>query len=966
MSVFSLSVAAFIPGQGLSLAGNVLNVNTAGSLTVSSAIAANSLQLVNDATAPGTSYYYGTDSGGSKGWFAISSTEVSSIIGTAGQVLANGTSVTPQTGAVTLTLASALTGINSITSTAGQPLVLATGTTGTALTIASATNAATFAGNLISMAGGSSWTDNGSGQLTIAGGSTNLATTINSPGSSGQVALGIAGTAQFKVSGSVSAIQIPNWNLVSAVSTDQSGANTGSIQTAGGIYVAKSALFGGNITNSGASGGNYGFFSTNSTNSGYTVTVFTNDSGNTAKYGIGGTATGDNLQNYAIVASSASAAGVRILTGGSNIAATWVGVNLTLAGNLTLGASTSSITGAAGNMTIVAGTGNSRQLILQSTTSGGTATTALTLDASQNVLAPNYFVTTSAANAGGFFFNSGLTDGWQLSATHSVTLYTNNGATLTLSGAASATLTGGAGNMTIAAGTGASRTLALQSTTSGSTATTFLTGNADQSVTFAGALNGITSINSTSNFQSGGASYATGSAFNWYANSGTFSGGQIMNVQNLGGGSSGWYVFNNSNAAYFINITVTGTSSASINTTNLPLGINGRGSGGVTIGNSDGTGTSGSQIAGITQTGLIVADSAAIKALNISPGFAPVANSGEIRVVSIRPTINATGTSTSNYVALDIAVSETALLGSSNFLIRANAGTTGVTTKFSVDNSGNTILGGNLTLGASTSSITGAAGNMTITAGTGNSRTLALQTTTSGGSATTALTLDASQGMTVAGNNSAFGTAVLAGSGVIYAGDPGSGTYGTVASTWVSLYADAQKVTGTAGIGIGVLSFLVVAGGTQTYGMGLASRTPSGTVTNMTHLFMGDLTNRATGNWGIYDSSGYNWSLTGNIINASDARIKNSIAATDLGLAFLLKLRPVSYELNAQPGARQYGLIAQEVQAAGGESLVTNAGGVLGIAYTQLIAPLIKGEQELHAEIVALKARVAQLEATHS
>lgn len=48
---------------------------------------------------------------------------VVSIIGTAGQVLANGTSVTPQTGAVTLTLAPALTGIDSITFSGGQSIV---------------------------------------------------------------------------------------------------------------------------------------------------------------------------------------------------------------------------------------------------------------------------------------------------------------------------------------------------------------------------------------------------------------------------------------------------------------------------------------------------------------------------------------------------------------------------------------------------------------------------------------------------------------------------------------------------------------------------------------------------------------------------------------------------------------------------------------------------------------------------
>lgn len=46
--------------------------------------------------------------------------------------------------------------------------------------------------------------------------------------------------------------------------------------------------------------------------------------------------------------------------------------------------------------------------------------------------------------------------------------------------------------------------------------------------------------------------------------------------------------------------------------------------------------------------------------------------------------------------------------------------------------------------------ITGLAGNMTITSGTGNSRTMIFQTTTSGGTATTALTLNADQSATFA------------------------------------------------------------------------------------------------------------------------------------------------------------------------------------------------------------------------
>jgi hypothetical protein len=57
--------------------------------------------------------------------------------------------------------------------------------------------------------------------------------------------------------------------------------------------------------------------------------------------------------------------------------------------------------------------------------------------------------------------------------------------------------------------------------------------------------------------------------------------------------------------------------------------------------------------------------------------------------------------------------------------------------------------------------ITGGAGNMTITAGTGNSRTLALQTTTSGGVATTALSINATQDTTLAGKITTLGGATF-------------------------------------------------------------------------------------------------------------------------------------------------------------------------------------------------------------
>lgn len=105
------------------------------------------------------------------------------------------------------------------------------------------------------------------------------------------------------------------------------------------------------------------------------------------------------------------------------------------------------MTGGASSMTITAGTGNSRTLTLRSTTSGGTATAFLTGNADQS--------STFGGNISG-------TGAWNI--------------------------TGGAGNMTILSGTGASRTMIFQTTTSGSAATTALTLNADQTATFAAGI----------------------------------------------------------------------------------------------------------------------------------------------------------------------------------------------------------------------------------------------------------------------------------------------------------------------------------------------------------------------------------------------------------------------------------------------------------------------------------------------
>jgi hypothetical protein len=93
-----------------------------------------------------------------------------------------------------------------------------------------------------------------------------------------------------------------------------------------------------------------------------------------------------------------------------------------------------------------------------------------------------------------------------LASLHATSLVIDSGG-LTITGAA--TITGGAGNMTILSGTGASRTMIFQTTTAGSAATTALTLNADQSATFAAgaAFSWMNALSNNGNFTvtSGGA-----------------------------------------------------------------------------------------------------------------------------------------------------------------------------------------------------------------------------------------------------------------------------------------------------------------------------------------------------------------------------------------------------------------------------------------------------------------------------
>jgi hypothetical protein len=127
-----------------------------------------------------------------------------------------------------------------------------------------------------------------------------------------------------------------------------------------------------------------------------------------------------------------------------------------------------------------------------------------------------------------------------------------------------------------------------------------------------------------------------------------------------------------------------------------------------------------------------------------------------------------------------------------------------------------------------------------------------------------------------------------------------------------------------------------------------------------------------------------------NWTNISDGRFKNNIREDVSGLAFIMQLRPVTYNLDinainvqlrikgsnsdAQPISdkqlqRQSGFIAQEVEAAAKKTgyefsavdAPKNNGDMYGLRYAEFVVPLVKAVQEQQLLIQQLQKEIDQL-----
>jgi len=216
----------------------------------------------------------------------------------------------------------------------------------------------------------------------------------------------------------------------------------------------------------------------------------------------------------------------------------------------------------------------------------------------------------------------------------------------------------------------------------------------------------------------------------------------------------------------------------------------------------------------------------------------------------------------------------------------------------------------------------------------------------------------------------------------LYLPTPVAGTHVTGTNVY-SLYTTGQaliggKITGSAGATLTGALTLNNSGSSAT-NIGTASYTGTITIGNSS-------TTGATVLAGLASSSAAQTGTvcigTGNVLSydttttclLSDGRLKDNIAPLDIGLAEVLKLKPVSYDLKPEVNpthlGKQVGLIAQDVikvdpRLAALYQSGPQKGTPSGVRYEQLTAVLVKAIQEQQIQITTLEARLKKLERKH-
>jgi hypothetical protein len=182
-------------------------------------------------------------------------------------------------------------------------------------------------------------------------------------------------------------------------------------------------------------------------------------------------------------------------------------------------------------------------------------------------------------------------------------------------------------------------------------------------------------------------------------------------------------------------------------------------------------------------------------------------------------------------------------------------------------------------------------------------------------------------------------------------------------NTFIGEKSGQNNTTGTQNVFVGNRAGLVNVDGGQHTILGYFADVSSATLQNSTAIGYNTIVNASNkvriGNTAVTVIEGQ-VAFT----NASDRRLKTNIKEIENGLDFVLKLKPVSYQMKNSSDARtNWGFIAQDIQSLTGNenAIVTVAGDkdqTLGLRYTDIIAPLVKAVQEQQKEINELRAEL--------
>lgn len=246
------------------------------------------------------------------------------------------------------------------------------------------------------------------------------------------------------------------------------------------------------------------------------------------------------------------------------------------------------------------------------------------------------------------------------------------------------------------------------------------------------------------------------------------------------------------------------------------------------------------------------------------------------------------------------------------------------------------------------------AGNPAGAAAFGNDNTAigaqALYALQSGGNTNTAVGVRALESVTTALGNVAFG--VNAGKGL---------TTGS-ANTLVGRYAGEFLTSGSDNVIIGTAAGRFISG-TSTPVTGAANSISIGRDTKFANPTPN---NQIVIGWnanGVADNTIMlgNGSITnlycyGALSSPSDISLKENVEELPYGLAEVVNMRPVEYDLKAD-GRHDIGFIAQEMQQVVPDVVTEMGDGILSIQYAKLVPVLVNAIKELQAEVELLKSK---------